>query len=145
MESEIRARLVRLVKIEIVEEGTGTETALAWPTPLFQSGSKRAILSAIFQCLNGADRVGLVDLRDNHPLGDWVSMVVLVVLSGREGNFLFGDLLVGELFEKVINAIEAGFLLVVGWNYPPRGLGNIGFFQHDFLRLGVVLPTASRL
>jgi NAD(P)-dependent dehydrogenase (short-subunit alcohol dehydrogenase family) len=55
------------------------------------------------------------------------------------------DLGVGHLRQQVVDAVQAGLLLVHRLHHPPGRLGDVGALQHHLLGLGVVLPAAAAL
>src|SRR6476660_607902 len=63
----------------------------------------------------------------------------------REHDGLAANLVVGNLREKMGNAVKPRPLLVDSLDYPPRRLGNVGATEHLFLGFGVLLPTGPRL
>ena len=52
------------------------------------------------------------------------------------------DVLVVELVEQMLDAVEARALLVHRLHHPPRRFGNVRALEHHFLGPRVVLPAA---
>ena len=68
--------------------------------------------------------------------------IVRVMDAIRQDNLFPFDLGVGNLAQEMMDAVQAGFLLVYRLDDPPGSLRNVSTLEHDFLGLGVLLPAA---
>ena len=72
-----------------------------------------------------------------HSRWDRIAMVIRLAFPVWQYDACVGNLLIGDLAQQVVNAIEPGFLLVNAFDYPPWRLWNVGALKYLFLSFRV--------